>query len=123
MVRATNDLLSVFYLAAGSHVIYTLLSLFIIPESLTRASMRRARKRKEALQNEEDAALEHADAQSRAMAIKARVWRYLRMPFVFMAPMGIFLPLRRPEGKGWDFNLTLLILSAASTGLLMVSHV
>jgi hypothetical protein len=122
MIRTTNNLLSVFYLATGVHILYTLLAISIIPESLTRASMRRARKRREALRNKQETALEHPNTQSRAVVMKARLWSYIRVPFAFLAPLSIFLPHRRPDGKGWDLNLTLLVLSNAFAGLLMASH-
>lgn len=120
MVRATNDLLSVFYLATGAHVLYTLMAMFVIPESLTRTSMRKTRKRREALQAEEEAALEHLKTQPRTTIIRARIWRYLQRPFVFITPMRIFLPFKRPEG-GWDINLTLLVLASSFEGLLTAS--
>ncbi|KAF8473108.1 major facilitator superfamily domain-containing protein [Gautieria morchelliformis] len=108
MVRATGDLLSVFYVATGSHIFYTILAFFVIPESLTRVAMRKARKRREALRNDEEVSNEQSSGQPRAMVMKGKMWNYLKKPLVFFAPLSIFLPYRRPEGKGWDYNLTIL---------------
>jgi hypothetical protein len=123
IIRASGDLLSVFYLATGAHIFYTILAFFVIPESLTRAAMRKARKRREVLRHDEEVFSEQSNGQPRAMVMKERMWNHLKKPLVFFTPLSIFLPYRRPEGKGWDYNLTLLVLSDTFERLLMASRI
>lgn len=96
--------------------------MFIIPESLTRVAMRRARRRRERVRKREETALEQFVGQPWAIVIKARILSILKKPLGFLAPLGVFLPYRRPGGKGWDYNLTFVVLSSACECVLMVSQ-
>ncbi|KAF8586548.1 MFS general substrate transporter [Ramaria rubella] len=109
LVGYTNDLLSVFYLSTGSHLFYALLIFFVVPESLTLASMQKARKRKIAFRKERD------DADAGPTRSRPGVWMltFFRTILQFITPLAIFLPFRRQVGRGWNWSLTLLALSYA----------
>ena len=119
-MRVTDDLLSVFYLATASHLFYMCLICFIIPESLTKASMAKARKRRKT--SRADIAVEHGDVGSQdfRVTVRTRVWGFFRALCGFLAPLSIFLPVKRPEG-GRDWNLTLLVFATICAGLLTAS--
>ena len=79
--------------------------------------MGKARKRRE----EEDAAVDLATSQERRDVVRARIRGFLKALFGFLAPLSIFLPFKRPEGKGRDWNITFLVFGSMCAGLLMAS--
>ena len=119
IIRATDNLLSVFYLSTSSRLFYTALAFLVIPETLTRLEMRKARRRMDILLKEEETALKQFVGKPRAVA---RIRSIQEKPVAFLVPLGIFLPFRRPEGKGWDSNLTLVVWSSAFEWLLAVGQ-
>ncbi|CAE6510722.1 unnamed protein product [Rhizoctonia solani] len=106
LTQHTNDLLTVFYVATGLHVFYAIFSIFIVPESLN--------------VTDRTAAMEHYKANQDPNAtwfthIKHTVSTFAR-------PLVVFLPHKRPRGKGRDWSLTWVGIAFASAMLNMGSY-
>jgi heme/copper-type cytochrome/quinol oxidase subunit 3 len=118
IVRTTGTALSVFYIAAGMHVLHSIMVWFIIPESLSSRRQLVARKLKT---DKEDAAKTQTGRNG------AIYW--LSKAFGFLAPLALFYPaivesnntnpLKRRKR---DWNLLLVATSYGTTILLMVWH-
>ncbi|KAJ7753729.1 major facilitator superfamily domain-containing protein [Mycena metata] len=100
VIRITQNVLSVFFLAAALRVLQACLALFVLPESLTKAQMQRA--------------LEiHQEVSPRGDQPTALWW--LKRIFFFLEPLSIFFPSKivnensSKVGKR-DWNLTFLAL-------------
>ncbi|KAJ7046990.1 major facilitator superfamily domain-containing protein [Mycena alexandri] len=113
LIQATNNVLSVFYLAASIHGAYAILSFFILPESLTKNQMQAAfvqyREQQRVLDEQET-------------TILTRIQRL----FTFLKPLTIFFPepIERAnpmKGRKWDWNLTLIALAYGFTISIMGS--
>ncbi|KAJ7120490.1 major facilitator superfamily domain-containing protein [Mycena crocata] len=106
LIRFTNNLLSVFYLAAAVHASYAILAWVLLPESLTKTQRRNA-------YNQHIEALRVISEQERTL-----LFRVQRL-FTFLKPLTIFFPepVERDvnanplKGRKWDWNLTLLALA------------
>lgn len=89
----------------------------VIPESLTKASMLKARRRqKEATLKEQQL----ASSQDTRGVVNFLIL-YLKKIFAFARPVGILLPRKRSDGKGWDCNLFLISMTMFLNLLTMVS--
>lgn len=119
LIRATGFTLSVFYLATATHILYTFLVFFILPESLTRKQMALTKDKYEA-----EGGAAAADRGPVSALVK------LRRLFAFLSPLTIFMPyeikgegvdvnpLKKPKK---DWNLTFMALAYASIVSIMVS--
>ncbi|KAJ7775088.1 major facilitator superfamily domain-containing protein [Mycena metata] len=113
LIQSTNNVLSVFYLAASIHGAYAILAFFFLPESLTKTQMQAA-----VVQYREQQRL--LDEQE--MTILTRIQRL----FTFLKPLTIFFPepIERSnplKGPKWDWNLTLIALAYGFTVSIMGS--
>ncbi|CAE6436761.1 unnamed protein product [Rhizoctonia solani] len=106
LTQHTNDLLTVFYIGAGLHVFYAIFSIFIVPESLDLKARTTATERYKANRNPNATWFTH---------IKHAVSTFAR-------PLVVFLPHKRPRGKGRDWSLTWIGISFASSMLNMGSY-
>jgi MFS family permease len=119
LIRATGFTLSVFYLATATHILYTFLVFFIIPESLTRKQMALTKEKYEA-----EGGAAAADRGPVSSLVK------LRRLFAFLSPLTIFMPYEI-KGEGMDvnplkkpkkdWNLTFMALAYASIISIAVS--
>ncbi|KAJ7087857.1 major facilitator superfamily domain-containing protein [Mycena epipterygia] len=103
LVRFTNNLLSVFYLATATHAAYAILAWFLLPESLTKTQMQAAH-------------IQHQESMRLLSDQESTVLLRIQRLFTFLKPLTIFFPEpteRDPnaspfKGRKWDWNLTLL---------------
>ncbi|KAI0699674.1 major facilitator superfamily domain-containing protein [Cytidiella melzeri] len=117
LVRTTNSVLSVFYVAAAAHCFHASLVWFVVPESLSLRRQLEARKTKK---ESDEAAL--ADKRSGPVY-------WLSRAFGFLAPLALFYPVV-VEGPGTnplkrkkrDWNLLCIAMSYGSLILLMGSY-
>ncbi|KAH7340752.1 major facilitator superfamily domain-containing protein [Rhizoctonia solani] len=106
LTRQTNDLLSIFYVATGLHVIYAIFAIFIVPESLDAKHRAAAMERYKANQDPNATWFSH---------VKHAVSTFAR-------PLVVFIPHTRPRGKGRDWSLTWIGIAFASAMLNMGSY-
>ncbi|KAJ1309899.1 hypothetical protein OPQ81_006660 [Rhizoctonia solani] len=104
--RHTNDLLTVFYITTALHVVYGIFSMLIIPESLDVKHRTEAVERYRANHDPNATWFTH---------IKHAVLTFAR-------PLVVFLPHKRPNGKGRDWSLTWIGIAFASAMLNMGSY-
>ena len=118
LIRATHNILSVFYLSAILHLIHAALVLFIIPESLYQtqmiASRVRHRERLRELKESRDGVVEPG--------ILVRIKRL----FGFLSPLTMLLPAhveghRLLKCHKRDWNLTLVAIAYGLTTMIAVS--
>ncbi|KAI0831072.1 major facilitator superfamily domain-containing protein [Trametes gibbosa] len=118
VIRFTGSFISVFYIAAGLHLVYALLIWFVIPESLHERDMQAARIR----QRVEEEQYRAAHAHGGALVLVKRL-------FAFLTPLLLFLPIHLNEGgtpskaKRRDWSLFLLVGAYGFTVSLMGSYV
>ncbi|PVF98942.1 MFS general substrate transporter [Serendipita vermifera] len=116
MVSRTNNLLSVFYMTASTHIFYLVMALFVVPESLPKeaqlANREEARKKADAAKNE---------PHWNDLSPPERIQRALGKIFFFLSPLDIFLP-RSSDGTRRRWNLTILALSYGVMTILMGSY-
>lgn len=116
VIRFTGSFISVFYIAAGLHLVYALLVWFVIPESLHKRDMEAARIR----QRVEEEQYRAAHAHGGALVLLKRL-------FAFLTPLMLFLPIELNQGgtpskgKRRDWSLALLVAAYGFTVSLMVS--
>ncbi|CAE6475036.1 unnamed protein product [Rhizoctonia solani] len=105
----SNDLLSTFYICTVIHIVYGILMVFIVPESLSQEARAKARELYEA-----DMSLHSQTA--------GPLWRLTS----FVRPLGVFIPRRLPAGRGGrasrDWSLTLIGAAAAAVAINMGSY-
>ncbi|EUC62120.1 MFS transporter [Rhizoctonia solani AG-3 Rhs1AP] len=106
VTQYTNDLLTVFYIGTGLHIFYAIFSIFIVPESLDLKARTTATELYKANQDPSATWFTH---------IKHTVSTFAR-------PLVVFLPHKRPRGKGRDWSLTWVGISFASSMLNMGSY-
>ncbi|KAJ7581089.1 major facilitator superfamily domain-containing protein [Mycena floridula] len=97
LIKYTGNILSVFYFAATAHTVYALFMFFVIPESLTRAQMRKS-------------ATKYADEHLEMARTRAQQGFFARLsPLLsFLTPLAIFSPTmgsNRLKGRARDWNL------------------
>ncbi|CAE6475033.1 unnamed protein product [Rhizoctonia solani] len=106
LTRQTNDLLTIFYVATGLHIIYAILAIFIVPESLD--------------VDHRTAAMERYKANRDP---NATWFSHVKHAFsTFARPLIVFIPHTRPRGKGRDWSLTWIGIAFASAMLNMGSY-
>ena len=117
-IRFTGKALSVFFVAATIHVVYTFFVWFILPESLSKKRMENTKSKYAA------DLVETANEREQNPAVSLLV--KLRRTFTFLSPLTIFMPeeqksssnpLKKPK---MDWNLTLMALGYAFTVSLVV---
>jgi MFS family permease len=119
LISSTDNILSVFYVAAALHATYALLMLFVIPESLTKEM---ANANSEQAKQRAEHAREVREAENgKPVTLSQRVGRILGFIFFFMKPLAIILPHRIKGTRRRDWNLTMLAMSFGMMTLLMVS--
>jgi hypothetical protein len=105
LIRASNQVLSVFYGAFAWHILYTLFLWFLVPESLSKVQM--------------------ADSMSRHRTGEGRRVGW-RKTVVFLAPLSVFTPGKLQKshaGKlGRDWNMMLFGVGYASMISIMVGR-
>ncbi|CAA7270975.1 unnamed protein product [Cyclocybe aegerita] len=122
LIRFTGHVLSVFFAAAASHILYTILVFFILPESVSQKQMALAKARYAA------ELLDHAQERERNPAVGVLV--KIRRLFAFLSPLTVFLPgeaKTKPDGNPLkkpkkDWNLTLMALGYGFTITIMGSY-
>ncbi|CAE6516903.1 unnamed protein product [Rhizoctonia solani] len=106
LTRQTNDLLTIFYVATGLHIIYAILAIFIVPESLDVEHRTAAMERYKANRDP-----------------NATWFSHVKHAFsTFARPLIVFIPHTRPRGKGRDWSLTWIGIAFASAMLNMGSY-
>ncbi|KAK4701137.1 hypothetical protein P7C70_g5100, partial [Phenoliferia sp. Uapishka_3] len=124
IIRWTGSILSPFYLAMALHLLYLLVALLFIPESLSTERQIAARLRhKEDIAARRAKAVEESD-QAREDGVLFVVLAYAKkavlMPWAFLRPLNLILPTRNapseedtpvlrsrgPQRQGWDWELT-----------------
>ncbi|KAI9852582.1 MAG: hypothetical protein M1838_000236 [Thelocarpon superellum] len=111
VIKATGQVLSVFYIALACHLIFICFLLFIIPESLTKARQLAAREKHRLLE----------DRTEQVKWVKALKSRVLLRPFAIMirsfinlfTPLAILFPTG--DGSSRAVRMNLLFLSAVDT--------
>ena len=114
LINRTHKVLSVFYIATGSHVFYACLIWFIVPESLAPMQMQQARKL-------------YDDALRAASVTKKKA--LFKRVFSFLEPLALLLPGSTGPSQGGnplkkqrkDWSLFLLALAHGCVLLLIVS--
>lgn len=106
-------ILSIFYITAFVHLVFALSVWIIVPESLAPSKMLASR-RKWA-----EARFSAANAGQRARG--GGVWRWAAKPFVFLAPLHIFLPVTVAGKKVRDWSLLRVVLAQGCTLMVLVS--
>jgi MFS family permease len=119
LISETGDLLSVFYIAAALHVIYLLMALFVVPESLTKEAAL-ANAEVATMKAEQDAVLLAKQEENMAPTRK-RIHRALRTAFFFLSPLNIFIPHKVEGSRRRDWNLTAVAIGYGLITLLLVS--
>lgn len=117
IIRATGNIMSVFYIGAIVHLITLFLNLLVVPESLFPAQMALSRQKY----------MEETKTQRREVGWFARVKRL----FGFLSPLAILAPVHvdstgtassRWLRKGkWDWSLTFTAIAYGATVMLLVS--
>ncbi|KAG8734091.1 hypothetical protein FRC11_012241 [Ceratobasidium sp. 423] len=106
----SNDLLSTFYISTVIHIIYVILLIFIVPESVSDEARAKARE------------LYEADMKRHAQTTLGSLWRLTS----FVRPLSLFIPKRLPTGRrGWrsrDWNLALVGVAAAIVAINVGSY-
>ncbi|CAE6409542.1 unnamed protein product [Rhizoctonia solani] len=106
----SDDLLSTFYVTTVIHIVYGMLMIFIVPESLSDEARAKARE------------LYERDVNRHSRTIVGTLWRLTS----FVRPLGVFVPRRHHAGRaGWrsrDWNLTLVGIAAAAVAINMGSY-
>ncbi|CAE6520904.1 unnamed protein product [Rhizoctonia solani] len=106
----SNDLLSTFYICTVIHIVYGILMVFVVPESVSDEARAKAQE------------LYEADMKRHPQTIFGFLWRLTS----FVRPLGVFIPKRLPAGRaGWryrDWNLTLVGVAAAAVAINMGSY-
>jgi hypothetical protein len=105
LIRASNQVLSVFYGALAWHIIYALFMWFIVPESLSEVQL--------------------AESMSRHRAGEGRRVGWGKI-IAFLAPLSIFTPGKLQKGRrgklGRDWNMMLFAVGYASMISIMVGR-
>ena len=108
LIRSTGQTLSVFYATTMCHVLYSCLVLFILPESISKQQMDRAR-------SKYDAELLIRDVEGERDSLSVLFKRFIIKWFsAFLSPLSIFVPSpqkidgRASNGRRRDWNMTLL---------------
>jgi hypothetical protein len=119
LIRATETIISVFYLTTFVHLVYAGLIFIVIPEPLSKGRMKESQRRyAEELRESEEA------TQNGPVSWKVRAKRL----FKFLSPLGIFLPsfvdnTKNPlKRKERDWTLALLAVAYGFTISIIVSH-
>ncbi|KLO13488.1 MFS general substrate transporter [Schizopora paradoxa] len=116
LIRSTHQVITVFYFATATHIAYSLLVWFVIPESLSPRVMA-ANKEKRRRENEE--AQTNASSDSRTLVV-------LKRAFAFLSPLTVFAPetirLAGSTKTRRDWNLTLLAAAFGFSGLVFSSY-
>lgn len=111
IVRCSGSTLSVFYLAAGAHILGSLVILFILPESVTPARMALSRAKYHEYQRKN---------------LDTSLISIIKRMFAFLKPLALFIPRNAPKDgdpksdKQTDWNLGLVALSCGMLALIMV---
>jgi hypothetical protein len=119
LIRITQNVLSVFYLATIMHLIYVIFVGFIIPESLSPLQMVASRDRHQQ---------ELKDLKEAREGVAVGLLVRIKKLFGFLSPLTMFIPTR-VEGPRWkalhghkrDWNLTLLAAGFGLMSMIMVS--
>lgn len=118
LIRATETIISVFYLTTSVHLLYAVLIFLILPEPLSQHRMKESQRRyAEELRESAEA------TQGGSVAWKLRAKRL----FKFLSPLGIFMPTfvdngRNPlKKKERDWSLALLAMAYGFTISIIVS--
>lgn len=116
IIRATGNIMSVFYIGATIHLIFLFLNWFVVPESLFPAQMALSRQKY----------MEEIKTQRREVGLFARVKRL----FGFLAPLAIFAPIKVDStgtaSSRWlrkgkrDWTLTFTAIAYGATVMLLV---
>ncbi|PPQ99088.1 hypothetical protein CVT24_009355 [Panaeolus cyanescens] len=119
LIRTTQTTLSVFYFAAGMHILYTFLIWFILPESLSKEQ--RQKSMEKYLEELSDSAEERERNPTVGFFIK------IKKVFAFLSPISVFLPHKEKNANPLkkarkDWNLTLLAIGYGSTIAMMGSY-
>jgi MFS family permease len=117
LIRASGQLLSVFYGATVIHLIYAFLIWFILPQSLSLSYRLRARE-KHAQEQRKNA----ADSSDR---FAVRVLLFVKRLFAFLAPLSVFAPMLQKANNPLkrakrDWTLTYIALAYMATISVMV---
>ncbi|KAI0780685.1 major facilitator superfamily domain-containing protein [Trametes elegans] len=118
VIRFSGSFISVFFIAAGLHLVYALLVWFVIPESLSKHEMQAARIRQK---TEED--------EYRASHAHGGLLVFFKRLFSFLTPLLLFLPVQLntaatpAKGKKRDWSLLLVVIAYGFTISLMGSYV
>ncbi|GJJ12593.1 hypothetical protein Clacol_006836 [Clathrus columnatus] len=116
IVNQTDNLLSVFYIAFFTHIVFIFVLPLAVPESVTKASILKSRQaRKEAIRKAQQLASQDTEVGTFLAILKFSLGKI----FAFARPMSILLPHRHIDGKGWDYNLTLVAMTMAVNLLTM----
>ncbi|KAM0789782.1 hypothetical protein ACM66B_006635 [Microbotryomycetes sp. NB124-2] len=139
LIKATGNVLAPFYAALIMHLLYLIVALAVVPESLTKERQYEARERHRVeleKRNEQDKQ-EDSVARERGTAavVFVRVKRLAVRPWSFLKPLKMLLPRKRlideaeedrpvidTMGKivpSWDFSLVKIGVSAGCYGLAM----
>lgn len=92
-----------FYLGVANHALFIVMLALFVPESVTRAAMKRARKRHAALREEEVSKLSPATKQS----IITKLRSFVKLLLAPMSALAIFIP-HREINKARDWSMPLL---------------
>jgi MFS family permease len=117
LIRATHDVLSVFYGSTIIHFIYAIFAWIIIPESLSQFQMLASRVRHQEQLRELKEAREGV-----TVGVLVRIKRL----FGFLSPLTVFMPAHTKEHNPLkehkkDWNLTLVAAAYGLTIMIMVS--
>ncbi|KAH0537589.1 hypothetical protein FGG08_005621 [Glutinoglossum americanum] len=100
IVRITGQILSIFYLALGAHLLSATFLLLVIPESLSRERQRSARER-------------HRIEEESSRALPGQTWVGTLKSANILAPLDILYPTG--EGSSRALRLNLILLSAVDS--------
>ncbi|CAG7846393.1 SubName: Full=Uncharacterized protein {ECO:0000313/EMBL:CCA73304.1} [Serendipita indica DSM 11827] len=120
LISWSGDLLSVFYLAALVHFTYLLLTIFILPESLTKE--RAAANTEQARKQAEDKKLRRQQEVWQDMSVVQRILRVLGHVFFFLEPLSIFVPRKRGPGGRRNWNLLIIAITYGCVALIVGSY-
>lgn len=112
LIRATETIISVFYLTTSVHLIYAVLIFLVLPEPLSQSRMKDSQRRysQELRENAET-------TQGGSIAWKLRA----KQLFKFLTPLGIFMPTFVDSGRNplkrqeRDWSLALLAIAYGFT--------
>ncbi|GJJ15318.1 hypothetical protein Clacol_009594 [Clathrus columnatus] len=109
LIRKSDDLLSVFYFAIEVYAVLTLITIFLVPEALTKIKLKQA-KRIYALTHK--STISEGQRLSTTEKVKGKAKDYIRMLNVPFEALEIFLPHRPRDGQTgaalvspWDLSL------------------